>query len=317
MSSKFYQNQNKAHEWRMSLRDVKDIIRNVDASDHLPKLQANKYRMSQQRENGRDFYGAGWDDSVRQLLEGLDDFANWKKRADKEIKVETLRRRRLKINSDTDGDILDPDRLKYSDYPFTYPKKKHVPSPIIKIMVSAAFSCGNSADAITTYGLRVYEIVNTLEAMGKTVELSVYYNVSGLYTQDYSGKNTSGTYNYYQNDYSTYYVKVKEAGEYVEPSRVAVTLTSFFFRRIMFGMFAIMGDKENLSCTSYLGFPRNKWRSGRYNEDIFKLMDDTLWIEPNDAHEFSTEMVERGIKLAQLVGITNETELLEEQTHWR
>lgn len=300
--------ENKTREWYLSFADVKHIIRQLDDKKEcesiLDKLSGtNLNRVQESIAPGRDsFLGATWKDSVRQLNNGVDDFAEWVKRSKLEVNVETLRRRRVKKFSDIEGDVIDVDRLRYSDHPLLVAKKIHVNSPIIKLMVSCSFSCANTARDITTYGIKIYEIVNILEAMGKTVELNVYYHYKGLW-QDESREDN---WDFYGQRGSTLFVRIKEAGEYIEPSHVATTLTSFFFRRITWPVFAILGQKDNLQITSYMGYPRNIHSSGRFNTDIFYLNGDTLYIEPNDAHSFSTAMIDRAIKLANTIGITNE-----------
>lgn len=183
-------------------------------------------------------------------LEMLSEF----KRSNLGQKIEAIResfavRRRLRT-SDIDGD-WDYSR-RFSDKPFVVSKKERVSRKAIDLIIRLNARGDVSSESLDRFGVLCWTVINCLESSGRRVRLRLISQASHSFK-------TKGIH-------SCVLLNVKEANEYLEPSRLAAVISANFFRRVIFGLRAFSG--ENLKIGAHKGMGSSYERPAlEYHDD--------------------------------------------------
>jgi hypothetical protein len=216
-----------------------------------------------------DFYGASWTDAVRQLNNGVDNFSEWLAAIKgREMPPVTTRHRKRRYN-DIDGDIEFERR--WDDRPFEQLYKEPVHSPLVRLFINAGFNAGVSSTQIMNYGIRIYELLNSIETSGRSVELNFYYYDEGVYT------NIADKLLWTE-------VLIKRSTEFAEPQVIASCLTPFFLRRFMFREWAYFGGQMGWETSSGYG------RAMAYKDKPLTIEGNCVYIDHSNPSRFNEEV---------------------------
>lgn len=147
-----------------------------------------------------------------------------------------ITRRRL-TTSDVDGDFIYSRR--FDDKPFVLSKKTRVPQKVIEVNVSLSVNGSASAESIDNFAAFAWAIINLIESKG--IQCKVLTSIQS------KGPDQEGDLDV------TCEAIIKNAGEYLAPSKLAACLSTLFMRHALFTGLVLGCDLMNKNSYSGLG----------------------------------------------------------------
>ena len=153
--------------------------------------------------------------------------------------IASSRKRRF---SEHDGEYSYDRRNEIEPFQACVKEKSGVLNTLV-LNVDFNFSAFHDAAKITKFGAFCFAIFSKLEEAGISCEVNLRQSINGLCT---SGK--------VKDKKTDFYIRVKEAGSYVEESEIARCFTSGFYRRACFAFWTACAENNDSEVCSGLGF---------------------------------------------------------------
>ena len=160
--------------------------------------------------------------------------------------------KRRRVLSEFDGD-WDFDR-RWDMSPFSGAQKQGSAARSLNLIIEFSAGAGTSPKQLDTYGAFIVALIETIEASGITVELTMRLDMMDLSRNGLS---------------STLDILLKKHGEYLSTQTLASSFWSNFFRRV--GFFALMAQSEAYGHEPSSGLGYTRFKAGQIYSDKGEL----------------------------------------------